>query len=165
MMHNDISVYVDSQPTRRLSRVERFKAKLVGRGIEMPFDARALFGEARPPVRGTVNGVPFRSRLMVYGGVTWLGLRKEQRREAGLSDGDSVDVAIERDDSPREVEVPAELAAALASDSVAAGAYESLSFTHRREYADWIAQAKKEETRTRRVAKALEMLREGTNHP
>src|SRR4051795_4426647 len=68
----------------------------------MPFDAQALFGEARPPVRGTVNGVPFRSRLMVYGGVTWLGLRNEQRREAGLSDGDSVDVAIERDDSPRE---------------------------------------------------------------
>jgi len=145
--------------------VERFTAKLVDRGIEVPLDVRELYGEARPPVRGTVNGVPFRSRLMVYGGVTWLGLRNELRREAGLSDGDPVDVAIERDDAPREVEVPAELASGLASDPVAAGVYESLSFTHRREYAEWIADAKKEETRTRRVAKALAMLRDGVKHP
>jgi hypothetical protein len=145
--------------------VERFTGKLVGRGIEVPFDVRSLWGEARPPVRGTVNGVPFRSRLAIYAGVTWLGLRNELRSQAGISDGDSVEVELDRDDAPREVEVPAELASALASDSVAAGAYESLSFTHRREYADWIAQAKKEETRTRRVAKALEMLREGVKHP
>jgi hypothetical protein len=145
--------------------VERFEGKLVDRGVELPFDARELYGEARPPVRGTVNGVAFRSRLMVYGGVTWLGLRNELRREADLADGDSVSVEIERDDAPREVEVPDELAAALASDSVAAGAYESLSFTHRREYAEWIAGAKKEETRTRRVAKALEMLHDGVKHP
>jgi hypothetical protein len=145
--------------------VERFQGKLVDRGVEVPFDVRELYGEARPPVRGTVNGVAFRSRLMVYGGATWLGLRNELRREAGLSDGDPVSVEIERDDAPREVELPAELAAALASDSVAAGTYESLSFTHRREYAEWIADAKKEETRTRRVAKALEMLRDGVKHP
>jgi hypothetical protein len=145
--------------------VERFTGKLIDRGIEVPFDVRALWGEARPPVRGTVNGVPFRSRLMVYGGATWLGLRNELRSEAGISDGDSVDVELDRDDAPREVEVPAELAAALASDSVARGVYESLSFTHRREYAEWIAGAKKEETRTRRVAKALEMLHDGMKHP
>jgi Bacteriocin-protection, YdeI or OmpD-Associated/Domain of unknown function (DUF1905) len=145
--------------------VERFKGKLVERGVEVPFDVREIYGEARPPVRGTVNGVPFQSRLMVYGGVTWLGLRNELRREAGLADGDSVDVEIERDDSPREVEVPPELASALASDGIAAGVYESLSFTHRREYAEWIAGAKKEETRTRRVAKALEMLHDGMKHP
>jgi Bacteriocin-protection, YdeI or OmpD-Associated/Domain of unknown function (DUF1905) len=145
--------------------VERFKGKLVERGVEVPFDVREIYGEAPPPVRGTVNGVPFQSRLMVYGGVTWLGLRNELRREAGLADGDSVDVEIERDDSPREVEVPPELASALASDDVAAGVYESLSFTHRHEYAEWIAGARKEETRTRRVAKALEMLRDGVKHP
>jgi hypothetical protein len=145
--------------------VERFTAKLVGRGVEVPFDVPEVYGEARPPVRGTVNGVAFRSRLMVYGGVTWLGLRNELRREAGVSDGDSLVVEIERDDASREVEVPPELASGLASDSVAAGAFESLSFTHRREYAEWIAGAKKEETRTRRVAKALEMLRDGVKHP
>jgi hypothetical protein len=145
--------------------VERFRGTLAGRGIEVPLDVRELYGEARPPVRGTVNGVPFRSRLMVYGGVTVLGLRNEQRREAGISDGDPVDVEIERDDAPREVELPPELASALSSDPPAAEAYESLSFTHRREYAEWIAQAKREETRTRRVAKALEMLRDGVKHP
>jgi Bacteriocin-protection, YdeI or OmpD-Associated/Domain of unknown function (DUF1905) len=145
--------------------VERFQGRLVGRGIEVPLDVRGLWGEARPPVRGSVNGVPFRSRLMVYGGVTWLGLRNELRREAGISDGDSVEVELERDDAPREVEPPPELASALASDPAAAGAYEALSFTHRREYAEWIADAKREETRTRRVAKALAMLRDGVKHP
>jgi bacteriocin resistance YdeI/OmpD-like protein/uncharacterized protein DUF1905 len=145
--------------------VERFTGRLVDRGVEVPLDVRALYGEARPPVRGTVNGVPFQSRLMVYGGITWLGFRNELRREAGISDGDPVEITIERDDAPRVVDLPAELASALASDPVASGVYESLSFTHRREYAEWIAGAKKEQTRTRRVAKALEMLRDGVQHP
>jgi Domain of unknown function (DUF1905) len=54
--------------------MERFSGTLRERGLEVPFDTKKLFGEARPPVQGTVNGTPFRSRLMVYGGVTWLGL-------------------------------------------------------------------------------------------
>src|SRR3954470_17584014 len=109
-----------------LSVVERFTAKLVGRGVEVPFDVPELYGEARPPVRGTVNGVPFRSRLMVYGGVTWLGFRNELRREAGLAEGESVSVELERDDAPREVEVPPALASALASDAEAADVFEAL---------------------------------------
>lgn len=74
-------------------------------------------------------------------------------------------IEIERDDAPREVDVPAELSAALAKDAEAAGVFDSLSFTHRKEYARWIAEAKKEETRERRVTKAVEMLREGVKHP
>jgi hypothetical protein len=136
-----------------------------GRWVEVPFDPREVFGEARPPVRGTVNGVPFRSRLSVYGGSAYLGLRREIRETAGIAVGDAVEVVLERDDAPREVEVPAALAAALARDAAAREAFEGLSFTHRREYAEWIAQAKKEETRARRVEKALGMLRDGVRHP
>jgi hypothetical protein len=136
-----------------------------GRWVEVPFDPKQASGQARAPVRGTVNGAPLRSRLAVYGGRTYLGLRAEIRAAAGIEVGDSVDVELELDDAPREVEPPAALAAALAGDEVARGAYESLSFTHRREYAEWIASAKREETRERRVAKALEMLRTGVKLP
>ena len=140
-----------------------------GRGggcwIEVPVDAKAVFGEARPPVRGTVNDTPLRSRLSVYGGRTYLGLRSEIRSAAGIEVGDSVDVVLELDDAPREVEVPAALTAALEADAAARAAFGALAFTHRREYADWVASAKRDETRERRVAKALEMLRGGVKHP
>ena len=131
----------------------------------VPLDVRALWGEARPPVRGTVNGVPFRSRLAVYGGETMLGLTNAFRASAGIAEGDEVEVVIERDDAPREVEVPPALQAALEGDAIARAAYERLSFTHRREYANWIAEAKQETTRSRRTERALEMLREGVRTP
>ena len=144
----------------------RFSAEFRDRGVVVPFDAKAEFGEARPPVAGTVNGTPFRSRLMVYGGVTYLGLRKDIRQAAGgIEDGDTVDVVLERDDAPREVDVPAALAAALAADPEAKAIFDALSFTHRREYAEWIAEAKREETRDKRLERAVSMLRKGASHP
>jgi hypothetical protein len=144
----------------------RFRAKLGERGVEVPGDPRSEFGGARAPVAGTVNGTPFRGRLMVYGGVTYLGFRKEIRDAAGgIGQGDEVAVEIERDDAPREVEVPEALASALAADPVAREVFEGLAFTHRKEYASWIAEAKKEDTRGRRVERAIAMLREGVKHP
>ena len=132
-----------------------------GRWIEVPFDAKSVFGEARPAVAGTLNGTPFRGRLSVYGGVTYLGLNKEVRESAAIEVGDSVDVVLDRDESPREVEIPKALLTAFERDSAAKAAFETLAFTHRKEYARWIAEAKKEETRERRVAKALVMLKGG----
>jgi hypothetical protein len=144
----------------------RFKAEMGERGVVVPGDPKAEFGGARAPVAGTVNGTPFRGRLMVYGGVTYLGFRKEIRDAAGgIERGDTVEVEIERDDAPREVEVPEELAAVLAGDPALKSAFESLAFTHRKEYATWIAEAKRPETRARRVEKALDMLRNGVKHP
>jgi bifunctional DNA-binding transcriptional regulator/antitoxin component of YhaV-PrlF toxin-antitoxin module len=148
---------------------ERFTATLQeasggGRWIVVPLDVKAAFGEARPPVRGTVNGTSFRSRLAVYGGVTYLGLNRGVRDAAGIEVGDTVEVVLERDDAPREVELPPELEAALA-DPEARAAYDALSFTHRREYAEWVGEAKREDTRGRRAAKAVEMLRDGVRHP
>lgn len=145
---------------------QRFTAVFRDRGLVVPFDAKAEFGGARAPVAGTANGTPFRGRLMVYGGVTYLGLRKEIRTAAGgIEEGDSVEVVIDRDDAPREVQLPAELAAALAEDPELRSAFESLAFTHRKEYATWIAEAKRPETRARRSEKALQMLRKGVKHP
>jgi hypothetical protein len=146
---------------------QRFTAELHdsgrggGRWLEVPFDPKEAFGEARAAVAGTLNGTPFRGRLSVYGGKTYLGLNKEIRDAAGIDVGDSVEVVLGRDDAPREVEIPNELLVAFERDAKARAAFDKLAFTHRREYARWIAEAKKEETRERRVAKALEMLRAG----
>jgi hypothetical protein len=156
-------VFLSKERHTRDNRNVRFSgtvepARGGGHFVVVPFDVKAEFGEARPPVRGTVNGVALRTRLMVYGGVTYLGLRNDFLAETGLDLGDAVDVELERDDAPREVELPPELEAALADAQVRA-AFEKLSFTHRREYAEWVAEAKRAETRERRVAQTVEKLR------
>lgn len=150
--------------------MERFRAVLGGQDgerptVELPFDAKERYGKARAPVRGTVNGVEFRTTVAVYSGVSLIGFNKKLREEAGIEIGDEVTVELERDDEPREVDVPPVLEQGLAGDAAAAAAFEALSYTHRREYAEWIAQAKKEETRKRRAGKSLEMLKAGTRHP
>jgi hypothetical protein len=132
-----------------------------GRWLVVPVDARAAFGEARPPVRGTLNGTPFRGRLAVYGGVTVLGLRREIREAAGIDLGDAVAVELERDDAPRELQLPAELAAVLASGPELRALFDALAFTHRREYAEWVGEAKRQATRDDRAQKAAQMLRDG----
>jgi hypothetical protein len=146
--------------------VERFHAVLErndsgGHLVALPFDAKATFGRVRVPVRATVNGHTFRSTLMRYGGTDYLGLNREVREAAGVEAGQTIAIGLEVDDEPRKVDVPPELAAALAADSQARNAFERLSYTHRREYADWIAEAKREDTRRRRIDQALAMLREG----
>ena len=89
------------------------------------------------------------------------GLSKAVRAELGVELNDEVTATIELDTAERTVEIPAALTEALAADPVARERFEALAFTHRKEYAVWIAEAKKEETRARRVTQALEMLREG----
>jgi hypothetical protein len=149
--------------------VQRFRAVLRkgdggGHLLEVPLDVRAVFGEGRPPVRGTVNGTAFRTRVAVYGGKSYLGFNREIRDAAGIGDGDEVEIELERDDAPREIDVPAPFAEALEAGGVR-DEFDALSFTHRKEYVRWIEEAKREETRARRVAKAVEMLREGITTP
>jgi hypothetical protein len=148
---------------------ERFEATLEQHGsgtlAEVPFDVRAVFGKARAPVRGTVNGHPFRTTVAVYGGRYFLGFRREIREAAGFGDGDRLSIELELDDEPRTVEVPAELEAALAAAPEAKEAFDALSYTHRREYAEWVSGAKRAETRRARVERAVGMLRDGVHHP
>ena len=95
------------------------------------------------------------------GGEFVVGLNREVRHDAGVEAGQQVDVVLELDLAPRTVEVPDALAAALATDPRAKAAFERMSFTHRKEYARWIAEAKREETTRRRVEQALEMIKAG----
>ena len=105
------------------------------------------------PVRVTVNGHTFPGRIARMGGESLIGLSKAVRAACGVEPGD--------DDAPREVEVPEALATALAGDEEARRAYEALAYTHRKEFARWVGDAKRPETRERRVAETLTMLREG----
>ena len=141
------------------------EARGSGRLVEIPFDVPAVFGRARAPVRGTVNGQPFTTTVATYGGRYYLGLNRGIREAAGVADGDRVKVVLERDDAPRTVDVPPDLAAALRADPAAEAAFAGLAYTHRREYAVWVAAARRDETRRRRVARAVTMVRDGVRHP
>ena len=118
-------------------------------------------GRRRFPVVATVNGYTWRTSVARMGGEFLVGLNREVREGATVATGDTVDVALELDTAPREVEVPHALATALEGDPEARTAFDGLAFTHRKEFARWIEEAKREETRERRVGQALQMLREG----
>jgi hypothetical protein len=135
-----------------------------GRGggayVRLPDDAGAVFGtRARFPVRVTFNGVPYTGSTMPMGDGTFcVGILKSIRATAGVDVGDTVAVVVERDTGERVVDVPAELAAALAASPEAAARFQDLSFTHRREHARYVAEAKKAETRQQRAARTVERL-------
>jgi hypothetical protein len=143
------------------------KAELVKRGpaaaVVLTDEQVAAVGEGakRFPVVATVEGYTWRTTVARMRGEFLLGLSREVREGAGVEAGDTVDLELELDTKPREVDVPEALATALAKDANARAAYEKLSYTHRKEYARWIAEAKRDETRERRVAKAIEQLRAG----
>ena len=145
----------------------QFKGKLQPRGSAAAVvldDAQvAVVGEGarRFPVVATVHGYTWRTSVARMGGEFLLGLNREVRRRAGVDAGDEVDVTLELDTAPRQVEVPEALAAALAADPHVRASFDQMAFTHRKEYARWIADAKQEETRQRRVRQALEMIRVG----
>jgi hypothetical protein len=126
--------------------------------LMLPPDADKKLGKVRR-VRGTVNGVAFAGSLMPRGnGVRALNPRKETIRAAGVDVGDRVEVALEPDPDADTVVVPDELQRALAKKPALAKQFASFSVAHRREYAQWIASAKKVETREARAAKSLEMI-------
>jgi Bacteriocin-protection, YdeI or OmpD-Associated/Domain of unknown function (DUF1905) len=111
-------------------------------------------------VLAQVNGVEYRSRLMVYAGKSYLGLRKDLLRELGVDVGDQVEIELAEDHQERVVVEPPELIQALAANATAKAAYDKLAFTHRNEYARWIDEGKKPETRADRVAKTIKRLTE-----
>jgi Bacteriocin-protection, YdeI or OmpD-Associated/Domain of unknown function (DUF1905) len=118
-------------------------------------------GAKRFPVLATVNDYTWRTSVARMGGEFLVGLNREVRQGAGVEAGHEVDVTLELDSAPRKVEVPEALATALAADPPAKAAFEGMAFTHRKEYARWVAEAKREETRQRRVQQALDMIRAG----
>jgi uncharacterized protein YdeI (YjbR/CyaY-like superfamily) len=145
----------------------RFKATLVPRGpaaaVVLDDEHVTAVGEGakRVPVVATVNAHTWRTTVTRMRGEFLVGLNRAVREQAGVEAGDTVEVKLELDTAPREVEVPQALADALAEDSEARAAFDGLAYTHRKEYACWIDEAKRDETRRWRVVQTLEMLRQG----
>jgi hypothetical protein len=133
--------------------------------VQLPFDPKEAFGRVRAPVVVTVNDHSFRTTTMRYGEVDLIGLNRGVRDAAGLRAGARATFELAADTKPREVDVPEALAAALHDDAAARDAFDALSYTHRREYARWVDEAKREETRQRRLARAVELLRDGVRTP
>jgi hypothetical protein len=129
--------------------------------IFIPFDVHEAFGKrGRVPVCGTINGAPFRSSVFRMGDAPYFMVVNRKLRElAGVEAGETVSVVMRRDDEPRTVDVPDDLRAALETAPGALDAWSRLSFTHQREHVEAIEEAKRPETRARRVAKALEHIR------
>ena len=138
-----------------------FKTKLGSGFIELPFDARKEFGKVRAPVRVSINGYSYRSTIAVYGGRYYVPVRRERRDAAGVQAGDIVRVTIAPDTDVRTVEPPPELAAALAKNDLARAQWENLSYTHKKEHAEAVLQAKKPDTRARRIQNLLKELTAG----
>jgi hypothetical protein len=143
----------------------RFRATLetngrTATGIEVPSSVvDALAAGKRPPVRVTLHKHTYRTTVARMGGRFLVPVSAEVRKAAGVTAGDELDVGIELDDAPRTVDVPADLAAALAEAPGAAQAWEKLAYTHQKEWARSVEDAKKPETRARRIAAAVEALR------
>jgi len=145
----------------------RFRAQvqLAGKtatGIVVPAEiVEGLAAGGRPPVRVTLGGHTYRTTVATRGGEFKLPLSAENREAAGVSAGDEVDVGIELDTQPREVPVPPDFVEALEADQDAKRFFDGLSYSQKQWFVIGIEQAKKPETRQRRIVKAVTRLREG----
>lgn len=128
--------------------------------VEVPFDVQELFGQGRPKVKVVFDKkVEYRGSLVRMGNSGHiLGVRRDIREKLDKHPGDVIHVALEKDLQPREVTIPMELDLELEKNTQAKNYFDSLSYTHRKEYAMHVAEAKKPETRERRAQKTIEML-------
>ena len=151
----------------------RFSAVLepadVGTFVVIPGDVvTALGATGRTSVTGTIDGQPFSNQVMPYrfegvGRRVVMVVNKAVRTSLGKNAGDTVEFALRRDDRSRsaDVAVPAELVEAFERDPDAKARFDSLAPSHRREHADYVAAAKRDETRRRRAQQTIARLREG----
>jgi hypothetical protein len=128
--------------------------------FRVPPEVIAALGQGkRAPVTVTLNGYRYRTRIAVYAGRYYVGVRREVREAAGVKPGDQLKVGLEFDPELRLVDLPEDLRALLGNDPQAAAAFERLSYTNKKELVDWLATAKRDDTRQRRLSQAMRMLR------
>jgi hypothetical protein len=144
----------------------KFKVKLIGQrgsevaGLKPPFDVVEVFErKGRVPVKGTINGFPFRSSLMNMGDGHMMVVNAQMRAGGNCKAGDTVSIVMEIDEDERKVDVPSYLKKIIDSDAKARESWGKLSFTHQKEYVREIDGAKRPETREKRIAAMMEALR------
>jgi Bacteriocin-protection, YdeI or OmpD-Associated/Domain of unknown function (DUF1905) len=138
-----------------------FKVTIVKDGsmcfIPLTFDPKAVFGKLRAPVKVTLNGYTYRSTIAAMGGPPFIPLRQSHREAAGLEGGETIDLRLDLDTEKRVVKPPTDFVKALRAAS-ALDRWEALSYTHQREHVEAIEEAKKPETRARRIERAVQMV-------
>jgi hypothetical protein len=144
----------------------KFTVRLLGQAgsevaaLKPPFDVAAIFQrKGRVPVKGTINGFPFRSSLMNMGDGHMMAVNAQLRAGAKCKAGDTVTVLMEVDEDERTVEVPGYLKKMIDSNSRAKEFWPKLSFTHQKEYVREIEAAKRPETKEKRIAAMMDALR------
>ena len=137
---------------------KNFKTVLENGFVELPFDVRQEFGRERPPLKVTINGYTYRSTVCVYGGKYFIPVRRSNQEAAAVKPGDICKVTIASDTEAREVDPPPDLKAVLRKNPAAKARWDKLSFTHKKEHAQALLEAKKPETRARRLQRTLEIL-------
>ena len=144
----------------------KFKVKLFGQegssaaALKPPFDVVEVFQrKGRVPVKGTINGFPFRSSLMNMGDGHMMVVNADLRAGAKCKAGDTVSVVMELDAEKRTVELPADLKKIIHADPATKEAWAKLAFTHQKEHVRAIEDAKRPETREKRIAAMMDMLR------
>lgn len=142
-----------------LAEIKRHEG-INGAYVEIPFDVEAVFGGKRIKVKAYFNGREYRGSIVRMAGCYMIGLTQALRKEIGKEPGDTVIVEVEKDEEERAIEIPEDLASKLKETPGALEYFEKLSFTHKKEYVQWIIGAKKVETRNERIQKAVLMLAE-----
>ncbi|MBA4317363.1 MAG: antitermination protein NusB [Flavobacterium sp.] len=135
-----------------------------GAGITIPFDVKKIFGMARAKVKVTIDKFTYPTTVFVMGGQYLIGVRKEIRTAIGKEIGDKVKIIIVADTEERIVVVPEDLLKALNKNKTAKEIFNNFAYTHRKEYVQWVESAKKPETRTNRIIKAVEMISSGKKY-
>jgi hypothetical protein len=150
-------------PTKRFRVLLEKDEHSEATGILVPFDVLKVFGtRARVPVCGTINGFPYRGSIFPMGeGKHYMIVNKNVRAGAKAKGGETVSIVMARDDEPRIITPPADFARALKTNKEAKATWEKLSYTHQKEHALAIEEAKKPETRLRRIEKAIAQLAAG----
>ena len=155
------SVPAAGSPHLKFQAVLRLEGK-TATGIQVPPEIVAGLGASRrPPVRVTLRGYTFRTTVAAYNKVYMIPVSAEIRKEAGVNAGDELEIEIEIDTQPREVEIPPDFAESLAQDAQAQHFFGGLSYSNKHRFVLSIEEAKTPETRQRRIAKALSSLHEG----
>jgi hypothetical protein len=149
----------------------KFKAKIEagdggGAYVLFPYDTEKEFAtKGKVPVKATFDGAPVQGSLIKYGHpLHSLGILKALREQIGKGPGDTIEVVVWKDDEVRTVEVPTQFEKLMKKEG-ALPVFEKLSYTHRKEYCRWITEAKKQETRWKRLERAIEMLKQGVSTP
>jgi len=131
-----------------------------GAYVEIPFDVEAVFGGKRIKVKAYFDDREYRGSIVRMAGCYMIGLTKALRKEIGKEPVDTVTVEVEKDEEERVIEIPEDFSIALQDAPGALEFYEELSFTHKKEYVQWIMAAKKAETKAARIQKVITMLGE-----